>query len=271
MAELPDLTVFAHMLTRKFKGKVLDKIEVTETRKLNVTAAQLRSAVEGRELTRVAREGKTLQFYFSGGQVLGLHFMLRGELVALENEEPPWFQIMAFHFNSGDGFAVIDLQKLDRPTLQPKPIDVPDALGLDKAYFTALQAKKRTMIKTLLMDQQVMRGISNSYSDEISYHAGVSPFSTANVIPTKQVMKVFESISTVLKKAVNDIEEANRDELKGELKDFMKIHTPALKITTNGETIKTERSAAERPTIRIRRNFLINSNRLILSQIDRQL
>ncbi len=78
MAELPDLTVFARILSRKFKGKILDKIEVMEARKLNVTAAQLWSAVEGRELERVSREGKTSQFHFTGGQVLGLHLMLRG-------------------------------------------------------------------------------------------------------------------------------------------------------------------------------------------------
>jgi formamidopyrimidine-DNA glycosylase len=241
MAELPDLTVFALILARKFKGRVLDKIDVTEARKLNVPVAQLRSALEGRELTGVSREGKTLQFHFSDGQALGLHLMLKGQLVALENEEVPRFQIMAFRFRNGAGFAVIDLQKQATPTLQPKPAAVPDALDLDKAYFTALMAKKRTLIKTLLMDQKAVRGIGNSYADEILYHAGISPFSTANAIPAKQVIKIFNSISSVLKKAISDIDEANGDELRGELKDFMKIHSAALKVTAKGETIKKEK------------------------------
>ncbi len=241
MAELPDLTVFAQILSRKFKGKVLDSLDLTVSKKLNVSAADLKAALEGRGLTGVSREGKTLQFHFSGGQVLGLHLMLRGELVSLEKGETPRFQIMAFHFKNGGGFAVIDLQKQATPTLQPKPAAAPDALNLDEAYFKTLLAKKRTVIKTLLMDQKVMRGIGNSYADEILYHAGISPFSIANAIPEKAVTKLFKSIRAVLEKAIEDISEANGDELTGELKDFMQVHNPRLKNTAKGETIKTEK------------------------------
>ncbi len=77
MAELPDLTVFAQILSRRFNGKVLDSLEITVGKKLNVSAAELKAALEGRELTGVNRVGKTLQFQFSGRQVLGLHLMLR--------------------------------------------------------------------------------------------------------------------------------------------------------------------------------------------------
>jgi formamidopyrimidine-DNA glycosylase len=241
MAELPDLTVFAQILSRKFKGKVLDKVEVTVAKKLNVAVADLKNALEGRILETVKREGKTLQFQFSGEQVLGLHLMLRGELVELNDTAPPRFQIMSFHFNHDAGFAVIDLQKQATLTLQPKPAYSPDALQLDKDSFMALLSTKRSLIKTLLMDPKLMRGIGNSYADEILYHAGVSPFSIANAIPKKQAAKIFTSIETVLEKAITEIGEANGDELTGELRDFMAIHNPALKKTAKGEIIKKEK------------------------------
>jgi len=241
MAELPDLTVFAQILTRKYAGKKLQALDVTVPKKLNVSEAELKSALEGRELLGVRREGKTLQFDFSGDQVLGLHLMLRGELVALEDGEVPKFQILAFHFNDGEGFAVIDLQKQATPTLQPKPAAAPDALDLKESAFKSLAAKKRTNIKTLLMDQKVVRGIGNSYADEILYHAGISPFSTANAIPEKVMTKLFKSIRIVLEKAINDIAEANGDELKGELRDFMAVHDPKRKMTEKGEEIKTDK------------------------------
>ncbi|MFD0749253.1 DNA-formamidopyrimidine glycosylase family protein [Mucilaginibacter calamicampi] len=95
MAELPDLTVFAQILNRKFKGKVVAGIDVTLTKKLNVPAAELIAAVAGKSLTEVKRAGKTLQLHFSKDVVLGLHLMLRGELVEL-NDEAPRFQIAAF-------------------------------------------------------------------------------------------------------------------------------------------------------------------------------
>lgn len=241
MAELPDLTVFAHMLSRKFKGQVLDKVEVTVANKLNVSITELAGVLEGRELEEVKREGKTLQFHFSGGQALGVHLMLRGEVVELENAEAPRFQILAFHFKNGKGFAVVDMQKQATPTLNPEPVETPDALALDDAYFTGLLAKKRTVIKTLLMDQHLIRGIGNSYADEILYHAGVSPFSVANAIPPKAVAGILNSIDVILHKAIREIGEANGDELKGELKDFMEIHSPKLKKTAKGEAIKTDK------------------------------
>ncbi|WP_243837244.1 Fpg/Nei family DNA glycosylase [Mucilaginibacter gilvus] len=167
--------------------------------------------------------------------------MLRGELIDLALNESPRFQIMTFHFKGGGGFAVIDLQKQATPTLQPKAADAPDALDIDAAYFTALLARKRSVIKTLLMDQKLLRGIGNSYADEILYHAGISPFSTANSIQPKAVTKLFTSIRFVLEKAIRDIAEANGDELKGELKDFMEIHSAKLKLTAKGEVIKSEK------------------------------
>ena len=166
--------------------------------------------------------------------------MLRGELVELESEKPR-FQILAFHFKNGKGFAVIDLQKQATPTLNPEPSQAPDALSISKAEFRALLAKKRSLIKTLLMDQKAIRGIGNSYADEILYHAKISPFSVANTIPEKAVTKLFKSLETILNKAIKDIAEANGDELKGELKDFMAIHSAKLKTTAKGESIKTEK------------------------------
>lgn len=241
MAELPDLTVFSHILSRRFKSKCLTELSITETRKLNVRDETLKSSLEGKKLIDVSREGKTLQLHFAENIVLGIHLMLRGELVGLENGETPRFQILAFHFDNGDGFAVIDLQKQATATLQPKSVNVPDALNLERSYFEKLLAKKSTVIKTLLMDQKSMRGIGNSYADEILYHAGVSPFSIAKEIPPKQVTQIFKSIQTVIEKAIKDIGDANGDELRGELKDFMAVHSSSLKITAKGEAIKTEK------------------------------
>ncbi|MFD0749254.1 hypothetical protein ACFQZS_03815 [Mucilaginibacter calamicampi] len=126
-------------------------------------------------------------------------------------------------------------------TLQPKQVTVPDALEMEEAYFMALLAKKRTVIKTLLMDQKLMRGIGNSYADEILYRAKVSPFSFANRIPPKVALKLFHSIAKVLNKAIKDIAEANGDELTGELKDFMQVHGAKLKETAKGEPIKSDK------------------------------
>jgi len=241
MAELPDLSVFAKILNRRFQGKTLEKIEVTVAKKLNVSVKKFAHCLEGQRLENVSREGKTLQLHFSANQVLGIHLMLRGQLVSLEVDETPKYQILGFHFKGGEGFAVVDLQKQATSTLNPQATTVPDALEMDEAYFLNLLSRKRRNVKTLMMDQGEMRGIGNSYADEILYHAGISPFSIAKAIPGNQLKKLFKSLRHVLKKAIEDIEKENGDELKGELRDFMRIHGAGIKETAKGQKVLNDR------------------------------
>lgn len=243
MAELPDLTVFANILTNRFVGKMLKKIEVVIEAKLNVSIKELEAAIAGKKLRAVTREGKTLQMHFSDKQVLGLHLMLRGELVLIDKANPkPKYAILVFHF-ADTGFALVDLQKMATPTLNPPVSGAPDALApeMDFNYFSELLAKKRTMIKALLMDQHLIRGIGNSYTDEILWHAKISPFSIAKAIPPDKVKVLYNSLGKVLNKAIADLSKENGNELKGELRDFMKVHGAKLKKSPTGGRIKTDK------------------------------
>ncbi|MEP6610980.1 MAG: DNA-formamidopyrimidine glycosylase family protein [Mucilaginibacter sp.] len=62
MPELPDLQVFSHNLTKLFKGKKLEKIEIKVAQKLNVPEKKVQDALEGSKLDKVVRVGKELQF-----------------------------------------------------------------------------------------------------------------------------------------------------------------------------------------------------------------
>nr|WP_199156766.1 DNA-formamidopyrimidine glycosylase family protein [Pedobacter sp. ASV2] len=241
MAELPDLTVFAQILERRYKGKTLETLDISVAKKINVPAKVLKASLEDRVLLHVKREGKTLQLHFSGNQILGLHLMLRGELIEIDQDEPPRFQIIGFHFEGGEGFALIDMQKQATPTLNPEPVAVPDALEITEKDFILLLSKKRGLIKTLLMDQKSIRGIGNSYSDEILYHSGISPFSVAKSIPEKSGKKLYKSMNDVLNTAIEKIRKENGNELRGELRDFMKIHSAKIKKGPKGEEILSEK------------------------------
>ncbi len=242
MAELPDLTVFAQILSRKFKGKTLKEIDVKVAKKLKVPVPALKEALEGKKLLEISRAGKTLQFHFSGDRVLGLHLMLRGELKQLEKgDELPRFTVFAFHFSGGEGFAVTDILKQATPTLDPEKPKAPDALEISEADFVALLLKRKKMVKEVLMDQKAIRGIGNSYADEILWHSRVSPFSTASAIPAPTVKKLYKSLHSVLAAAIDFIANENGDELKGELRDAMKVHGTKIKKSPTGAEVKSEK------------------------------
>ena len=91
------------------------------------------------------------------------------------------------------------------------------------------------------MDQHLIRGIGNSYADEILWHAKVSPFSIAKAIPEKVVKVLFKSLGHVLNTAIKEIREENGDELRGELRDFMKVHGAKLEKSPTGAEIKSDK------------------------------
>lgn len=235
MPELPDLQVFSRNLARLFKNKKLEKITVTA--KVNVSEKKLKETLEGLELTRVVRAGKQLHFEFEKSHVLGMHLMLHGQLFAFEGKNEQKFTIAEMLFNGGKGLALTDFQKAANLTLDPEPSDVPDALDTDVAYLTKKLSATRTAVKTVLMDQHILRGIGNAYADEILYDAKLSPFSASNKIPEEMIERLVRSIEKVLKHAEEKTLQDHPDIISGEFRDFLQVHQPKKKTTPAGETI----------------------------------
>ena len=65
------------------------------------------------------------------------------------------------------------------------------------------------------MDQKIIVGIGNIYSDEILWRAKIHPFKKTNLLKEKQIKEIYKYIKIVLKKAI---------ELKGE--SFSDYRTP---------------------------------------------
>jgi len=236
MPELPDLQVFARNLNKLFKGKTLDKIEAPNHKKLNVTVKELKAALEGQDLTNVKRVGKELHFEFNK-HILGLHLMLHGQFHTFESENSNKYTIVELLFKGGKGLAITDYQGAATPTLDPEEKVVPDALDVDLAYLIEKLNNKRSPVKTVLMDQKVLRGIGNAYADEILWDARISPFSTANKLPDNTVRKLVISIKEVLNDAEKQIIKHNPDIISGEVRDFLKVHLPKQKQTATGAAI----------------------------------
>lgn len=154
MPELPDLQAFSGNLIKLFAKKTLEKINVPNAKKLNVTIKELQEALEGQPLTAAKRVGKELHFEFKNEHILGLHLMLHGQLHLFDGDNTHKYTIVEMIFEGGKGLALTDFQAAATPTLDPKPNDVPDALDIDLAYLKEKLGKTRSAVKTVLMDQK---------------------------------------------------------------------------------------------------------------------
>lgn len=247
MPELPDLQAFSQNLQRRLAGKKVSGVILT-SKKSNVTAAELEQVLKGQHIKAVFREGKQLRLRFSNDVLLGLHLMLHGELHVVQAEEQPKFSVFELLLDSKEKLVLSDFQKQARPTLNPEPSNVPDALSdrLDVAYLKTLLSGKKAIIKNVLLDQDAIRGIGNAYADEILWHARISPFSVSAALPDKALRKLRASIKEVLEQAIQKILAEQPDIISGELRDFMVIHQSKNPESPTGHKIEIKKNGARK-------------------------
>lgn len=78
----------------------------------------------------------------------------------------------------------------------------PDALAISAAELLPRLAKSRRMIKSVLLDQQVLAGVGNIYADESLFLSRIPPRAVASELSTEQVRRLADAIRSVLARAV---------------------------------------------------------------------
>lgn len=248
MPEIPDLEVFSMNLTKLLKGKVVKRLEVPYPKKLKTTVAALKKQVEKQALTEIYREGKQLRLLFKNNAILGWHLMLHGEPALFEGKDYPKYTIIALQFTDGSGLAMTDFQGQAAVTLNPEESEVPDAMSnqVNTKYLEGLLSASKKQVKEVLMNQDLVRGLGNAYTDEILYHAGISPFSIADKIPKEKVKVLAASIKKVLKDGIKQILKHDKSLISGEYREFMQVHHAKKKETAKGEAIQSHKAGSRK-------------------------
>lgn len=180
-----------------------------------------------------------MRFLFSNGQILGLHLMLTGDLIPFEKENKYKSTKVEFYFDGGKNLALTDRFKNAFVKLDPVDKDGVDALDSKLNYSYLKKAlNRKAAIKNILLDQDVIRGIGNAYSDEILWQTKISPFSKANAIPDGKIKELARNIKKVLKNATSKIDKNNPRLIHGEVRDFLDIHTKKKDKSPTGAKIK---------------------------------
>lgn len=240
MPELPDIEVFCRNLKKRYGGKTLSKLKVVNDKNIKDSQKDLSKALNGQKLVDVYRAGKEMRFLFANGKILGLHLMLTGDLIPFEGKNDRRSTKVEFHFDDGNKLALTDRFKNAFVKLDPQDKDGLDALDPKLNYSYLKKAlDRKAAIKNILLDQNVIRGIGNAYSDEILWTSRISPFSKANAIPDEKIKELVKNIKKVLKNAVNKIQKYHPDLIHGEVRDFLDIHTKKKDKSPTGAKIKT--------------------------------
>lgn len=239
MPEIPDIEVFCRNLKGLLTAKQITAVNVVNGKKLKDSHAELTQALQGQTVLDVYRSGKELRLQFSKDIVLGIHLMLTGDLFHIDGANSRKSTIVELHFDGGSLLALTDRMKNASVKLSPVDKDGIDALG--KAFnFKKLKeivAGRKTAIKNILVDQDLIRGIGNSYSDEILWHTRISPFSKAAAIPDEKIKELVTTTKKVLKEATEKIYKNHPGKINGEVKDYLLIHTKKRSESPTGRPI----------------------------------
>src|SRR5699024_33544 len=115
----------------------------------------------------------------------------------------------------------------------------PDALDVDRAGWERLLAGKSARLKSALVDQSLVAGIGNAYSDEILHAARLSPFSTAGRLSAEALDRLADAVREVLTKAVDRSVGQRAARLKGEKRSGMRVHgRTGLPCPVCGDTVR---------------------------------
>jgi formamidopyrimidine-DNA glycosylase len=213
MPELPDVELYKRHLDATCLGRTIRRVTVGDARILaEVSAAELARRLEGARMTASRRHGKHLLVDVGPPGWLTLHFGMNGSLKHFtDGESDPTYDRVRFDFAGGHHLAYVNPRLLGRVGLAPNADAFiaaeglgPDALDprFDLATFElALDGRKRD-IKSLLMDQEVLAGVGNIYSDEILFQAGINPRTRCDRLDAGARRRLFGRIKEVLETAI---------------------------------------------------------------------
>lgn len=195
--------------------------------------------VVGAKILETKRHGKNIFINLSNGFTILIHMKMTGHLLFgkwrvgkkedgeahhnwtwwPENQkslQDPYNRFIHFKidFKNGKHLAFCDSRKFgkitliktdDRDTKHVKDlgIDALDPKMTFKIFKEKIGRKPNGRIKNVLMDQTLITGIGNIYSDEMLWFAGVHPEERVSKIKEEKLKKMYEVMKPLLKKGID--------------------------------------------------------------------
>jgi formamidopyrimidine-DNA glycosylase len=205
MPELPEVETVA----RSIAPLVGRRIVTAEFRNLRVLRGgdpeSMSAQLQGRRISAIKRYGKYILISLENGSYLIVHLGMTGRLLLggpsgkhthviltldrgiLLYDDSRQFGRVLFSHTFPERIA----------KLGPEPLEVPFE------QFASALKRRKTRIKSLLLNQDFLRGIGNIYADESLFRAGIHPLAQASRLRRDRARRLYDSIIAVLQEAIS--------------------------------------------------------------------
>lgn len=214
MPELPEVETIMQALAKGIGKTNIISVDVRNNRLRQKIPDELAGKICGAAIIDYQRIAKYIAIHLNNGLSLIWHMGMSGK-VKISDERPAQFDkhdhviIETANgwivYNDTRRFGVLtycETEKLrQNPLFKHTGID-PFAEELDGEYLFARLQKKKSPIKTALLDQGIICGIGNIYASEILFMSEISPLRPADKISRKEAGILVKNTREVLKKAI---------------------------------------------------------------------
>ena len=234
MPELPEVHTTVSGLKKVLPNKAFTCIWSDWPKMLkNTSLSRLEKIILNKKVVGVERMGKNIIINISGGSSLIIHMKMTGHLLFGEYTfdkkknryypklngplKDPYNRFIHFVFKLSDGnclsfcdsrkFGSIDLIETSKLHLHRRlGVLGPEPISKEFSFVDfkkALHKKSRGKIKQILMDQSVLSGIGNIYSDEILFETGIHPEEKVSKINDTKMKTMYTSMRKILMKGID--------------------------------------------------------------------
>src|SRR3990167_833832 len=239
MPELPEVTTTVNGLNKVLKNLTIKDVwsdyflrtknKRKDTIKNKKYFEKFRKEISGEKFKNAERRGKNILIHLTDGKTILVHMKMTGHLLygkyswngkKWQSYEPllkdsfNQFIHLIFTLSNGEHLAFSDMRKFAKVVLfetkyREKLIDLaglgPEPLqNLSLETFTKqLHKKPDGKIKTILMDQSIIAGIGNIYSDEILWRSGIHPERKVSKIEESKFILMLKAIKETLSRGIN--------------------------------------------------------------------
>lgn len=213
MPELPDVESYRQYLDATALHKAIHSTEVLDERILDhISRKKLQQTLENNRFIATLRHGKHLFSHLDSGPFLVLHFGMTGYLRYFkERTNMPDHTRLLITFDTQYHLAFVCMRLLGHVGISDSIKNVvsrndlgPDAESITAETLYRAAENSRAAIKSLLMNQSVIAGIGNVYSDEILFQAGIHPAVKAGSLDRGSIDRIVGCMETVVETAVQN-------------------------------------------------------------------
>jgi formamidopyrimidine-DNA glycosylase len=223
MPELPDVESFRRRIQESALDRTIAHVRFRDADEvLDTSESTIRRHLLDHQFSTTHRHGKHLFARVDDEGWLMLHFGMTGDVfIGAEDDTEPEYTKMRLDFDDRGFLAYVNMRKLGHIDWTDDVDDYveeqdlgPDALEIDWETFRGRVGGRRGMLKTALMDQSVMAGLGNVYSDELLFQTGFHPEHEVQELDESELRSLFDTMKRILPIITDAF--PNLEELPGE-------------------------------------------------------